>query len=25
LLLFFFFKIVDHGGCRGNTVQALAQ
>ncbi len=25
LVFFFLFKIVDHGGCRSNTAQALAQ
>jgi hypothetical protein len=24
-VFFFLFEIVNHGGCRGNTVQALAQ
>jgi hypothetical protein len=24
-VFFFLFKIVNHGGCRGNTAQTLAQ
>ncbi len=25
VVFFFLFKILDHGGCRGDTAQALAQ